>query len=335
MIGRERWRFGTHPSRQAARACPVGGARTWPGLAGLLAAILAGTIDFVPAAGLAIGSALLATLPAWWIYGQPVQRASLRGSRKTIDRACMVFLFAGTWATLAVLLPSLPTVLGGPLTVERHDVLSRQAPWQGGICHALRIDGLGWPAPRAICVGEAVWQASEPGQTMAVRVSRSPLGVFIHEMEPVCGGLVEALPVTGSIDVSQPVRLERNLHIADQQVHRLVFRFARATHPFGELREIIGANGLCDKGAPCFSGLPVPVSWSLRDLESGALAAAGNVTTRDAIHWSASMAERHIGQFSVPSGNYTLMLEIPEPVPAWSGLKPQIAIYQPAHQPRN
>ena len=148
MIGRERWRFGTHPSRQAAKACPVGGARTWPGLAGLLAAILAGTIDFVPAAGLAVGSALLATLPAWWIYGQPSRRTSLRGSRKTIDRACMVFLFAGTWATLAILVPCLPTVLGGPLTVERHDVLSRQAPWRGGLCHALRIEDFGWPAPR-------------------------------------------------------------------------------------------------------------------------------------------------------------------------------------------
>lgn len=250
MIGRERWRFGTHPSRQAAKACPVGGARTWPGLAGLLAAILAGTIDFVPAAGLAVGSALLATLPAWWIYGQPSRRTSLRGSRKTIDRACMVFLFAGTWATLAILVPCLPTVLGGPLTVERHDVLSRQAPWRGGLCHALRIEDFGWPAPRAICVSKVVWQASEPGQTMAVRVSRSPWGIFIHELEPVCGGLVEALPVSRPIDVSQPVRLERNLRITDSQTHRLVFRFARAALPFGELRKIIGANGLCDAGVP-------------------------------------------------------------------------------------
>lgn len=335
MIGRERWRFGTHPSRQAAKACPVGGARTWPGLAGLLAAILAGTIDFVPAAGLAVGSALLATLPAWWIYGQPSRRTSLRGSRKTIDRACMVFLFAGTWATLAILVPCLPTVLGGPLTVERHDVLSRQAPWQGGLCHALRIEDFGWPAPRAICVSKVVWQASEPGQTMAVRVSRSPWGIFIHELEPVCGGLVEALPVSRPIDVSQPVRLERNLRITDSQTHRLVFRFARAALPFGELRKIIGANGLCDAGVPCFSGLPVPVSWSLRDVESGALAAAGNVTTRDAIHWSTSMAERHIGQFSVPPGNYALTLEIPEPVPAWAGLRTEIAIYQPADPLRN
>lgn len=334
MIGRERWRFGTHPARQAA-ACPVGGARTWPALAGLLTAILAGTIDFAPSAGLAIGSALLATLPAWWIHGAPGRQVSLRGVRQMINFTCMAFLFAGSWALLAILLPSLPTVLSGPMAVERHDVLSRHAPWQGGLCHALRVDGLGWPAPRAVCVDKAVWQASEPGQTMAVRVSRSPLGVFIHEMEPVCGGLVEALPVTRSIDVSQPVRLERNLHIADRQMHRLVFRFARATHPFGELREIIGANGLCDKGAPCFSGLPVPVSWSLRDVESGALAAAGNVTTRDAINWSTSMAERHIGQFSVPPGNYTLTLEIPEPVPAWADLRTEIAIYQPADQPRN
>lgn len=329
MIGRERWRFGTHPSRRNAATCPVGGARTWPALAGLLAAILAGHIDFVPSAGLAIGCALLATLPAWWIYGPLNRRANLRGTQGMIDRACMAFLFAGTWATLAVLLPSVPTILGGPLTVERHDVLSRQAPWQGGLCHALRVEDLGWPAPRTICVSKAIWQASEPGQTMAVRISRSPWGIFVHEMEPVCGGLIEALPVVKAIDVSRPVHLERNLRITDQQAYRLVFRFARAALPFGELREIICTNGPCDEGAPCFSGLPVPVSWSLRHVESGALTAAGNVTTRDAISWSASMAERHIGQFSVPPGTYTLALEIPESVPAWADLRPEIAIYQP------
>lgn len=189
-IGRERWRFGTHPSRQAAKACPVGGGRTWPALAGLLAAILASSIDFVPSAGLAIGSAVLAALSAWWVYGRPSRKSANTASPRVIAIACGFFVFAGAWATLAILLPSLPTILGGQLMVERHTVVSQQERGQGSLCHALRIETLGWPTPRAFCVNKAVWQASEPGQTMAVRVSRSPWGAFVHEMEPVCDNVL-------------------------------------------------------------------------------------------------------------------------------------------------
>lgn len=205
MIGRERWRFGTHPSRQAAKALPVEGARPWPALAGLLAGILASTIDFVPNVWLSASSAALAALSAYWVYGCPIRRLFMPRTPWIYVLGYGVFFLFGSWSTLAILLPSLPTILGGSLTVERHEVLSRQTPWQGGLCRALRVKDVGWPAPRAICVSKAVWQASEPGQTMAIRVSRSPWGVFIHEMEPVCGGLVEALPVTRSIDVSEPV----------------------------------------------------------------------------------------------------------------------------------
>ncbi|MFH1659449.1 MAG: hypothetical protein ABIG35_09060 [Pseudomonadota bacterium] len=191
MIGRERWRFGTHPSRYAANACPVGGARTWPALAGLLATILASWVDFVPDTGLVIVSAILAVLPAWLLYWRRIRPGAQNRSLFKVDFACMLLLFAGTWSTLAVLLPASPILLVGPMTVERHVVLSRNTPWQQGLCHALRIDNLGWPRARAFCVGKAVWQASKPGQMMAIRVSRSSMGTYVHEMEPVCDGFVE------------------------------------------------------------------------------------------------------------------------------------------------
>lgn len=191
MIGRERWRFGTHPSRRAAVVCPVGGARTWPALAGLLATILASWVDFVPNTDLVIVSAFLAVLPAWLLYWGRIKPGAHNRSLFKGGYTCMVLLFAGTWSTLAVLLPALPTLLVGPMIVERHVVLSRHAPWQQGLCHALRIDTLGWPEGRAFCVGKAVWQASEPGQIMAIRVSRSSMGAYVHEMEPVCDVFVE------------------------------------------------------------------------------------------------------------------------------------------------
>lgn len=205
MIGRERWRFGTHPSRRTAVTCPVGGARTWPALAGLLATILASWIDFVPASGLVIAAAVVALLPAWLLYRQLVPRGSQKRKLAIVDYACTGLLFTGAWSTIAVLLPALPTVLSGTLTVERHTVLARMAPGERGFCHALRIEDLGWPEVRSFCVGKTVWQASEPGQMMAIRISRSAWGAYVHEMEPVCGGLVESLPVTGAIDIARPV----------------------------------------------------------------------------------------------------------------------------------
>lgn len=192
MIGRERWRFGTHPSRRAAMACPVGGAWTWPALAGLLATILASWIDFVPAATLVIIAAVVALLPAWLLYRQYVPANGQKRRFAIVAFSCAGLLFAGTWSTIAVLLPALPTVLGGTLTVERHAVLSRLAPGQRGFCHALRIEDIGWPAVRSFCVGQAVWQASEPGQMMAVRVTHSHLGAYVHEMEPICENSPEA-----------------------------------------------------------------------------------------------------------------------------------------------
>jgi hypothetical protein len=191
VIGRERWRFGTHPARRTSAVCPVGGASTWPALAGLLATILAAWIDFVPGPVLVVVSALLAVPTSWQLYRYLYPSGAQRHGHPAIHVSTVALLFTGTWSMLAVFLPLLPTLLGGTLVVERHVVSARPAVWPAAICRSLELQDLGWPVRRGLCVGEAVWRSSEPGQAMAVRLTRSPFGALVHEMEPVCDGFVE------------------------------------------------------------------------------------------------------------------------------------------------
>jgi hypothetical protein len=88
--------------------------------------------------------------------------------------------------------------------------------------------------------------------------------------------------------------------------------------------------GVCKIGELCPKGLPIPVSWSLRDIENGKIVADGEVNSLNSTVWSKADVRRRIGSINMNRGRYIFKIEILRDVPDLAGIKTRVIIYHPS-----
>src|SRR5688572_941711 len=73
-------------------------------------------------------------------------------------------------------------------------------------------------------------------------------------------------------------------------------------------------------------GVPVPVRWSLKSIETGEVASRGEVESIDSSGWSDAHVYRNLGTVKVQPGRYAFRAEVLRPVPDLASMRTQIAI---------
>jgi hypothetical protein len=131
-------------------------------------------------------------------------------------------------------------------------------------------------------------------------------------------------PIT--ISLSPPGAVEETIDVVLPENYSLHLMFERDGIAFEQLKSSIGAMGLCKIGEQCAKGIPVPIGWSLKDAETGAIAANGVVESQDSTGWSAAHVYRRLGTVKVQPGRYAFRADVLHPVPELAHLKTYIAI---------
>jgi Domain of unknown function (DUF5625) len=145
-------------------------------------------------------------------------------------------------------------------------------------------------------------------------------------MFPLWSRWVISDPLNAIISLSPQGTVEKNIHIILPENYSLHLMFERKGIPFEQLKSSIGAMGVCKIGEQCSKGVPVPIRWSIRNIETGAISSSGEVESIDSSGWSADHVYRHLGFIKVQPGNYTFKAEVLRPVPKLAQMRTYIAI---------
>lgn len=133
-------------------------------------------------------------------------------------------------------------------------------------------------------------------------------------------------PLNTAIDLAAPVKVEKRIKIVIPENYELNFVFERAGVSFEQLRTSIGSMGACRAGDPCPKGVPVPVRWSVHNVETGTAISSGEVETLDSNGWSVANVYRRIGYVKIPKGEYVFRAEVLRPIPELAYLRTRIAL---------
>jgi Domain of unknown function (DUF5625) len=138
-----------------------------------------------------------------------------------------------------------------------------------------------------------------------------------------------AIPLDAPITLAPRGTIEQKIQIESKEKYELALVFARGGIPFEKLRELIGAMGLCKIGEACSKGVVVPIRWSLRHVETGEVAASGEIESFESSGWSAADVYRRIGAFTADRGSYLFRFEVLRDVPELATLRTRVTIYHP------
>jgi hypothetical protein len=143
---------------------------------------------------------------------------------------------------------------------------------------------------------------------------------------PIWSRWVSTDPLNSAISLLPPGAIEENIDVKLPEGYSLHLMFTRNGIPFERLRSTIGAMGVCKIGEQCPKGVPVPIRWSLKSIETGELASSGEVESIDSSGWSAAHVYRNLGTVKVQPGRYAFRAEVLRPVPELANMRTQIAI---------
>jgi hypothetical protein len=133
---------------------------------------------------------------------------------------------------------------------------------------------------------------------------------------PIWSQWVSSNPLNPTtISLSPPGAVEGTIDVMLPENYSLHLMFERNGIGFEELKSSIGAMGVCKIGEQCSKGIPVPIRWSLKNAETGAIATSGVVESRDSSGWSAAYVHRRLGTVKVQPSRYAFSAEVLRPVP--------------------
>jgi hypothetical protein len=132
-------------------------------------------------------------------------------------------------------------------------------------------------------------------------------------------------PLDMPITLTQASKIEKIIEIRMQEKYEICFIFERYGQPVEKMRTLIGAMGVCVKG-PCPKGIPVPVKWSLSELNSEKELLVSQVNTIDSNGWGSDEVDRHIDYLHVKPGRYLFKLEVIQSVPELESIKSRLTI---------
>ena len=143
---------------------------------------------------------------------------------------------------------------------------------------------------------------------------------------PIWRQWVSTNPLNTAISLSPPGAVEAIIDIVLPENYSLYLMFERKGIAFEQLKSSIGAMGVCKIGEQCSKGVLVPIRWSLKNVETGAIATSGEVESKDSSGWSAAHVYRRLGTVKVQPGRYIFTAGVLRPVPELAYLNTQIAI---------
>lgn len=135
------------------------------------------------------------------------------------------------------------------------------------------------------------------------------IGVF-----PIWSNWLIKPPLNEPISLATAGSITEVIEVRSLEPLELTFIFDREGQSFEELARLIGAGGVCVPPTPCTKGVNVPLSWSIRDVDTLRVIASGNSDTFDANGWSSSEVQRHIARLHVPPGKYEFRAAVLRPV---------------------
>lgn len=121
-------------------------------------------------------------------------------------------------------------------------------------------------------------------------------------------------------------KVQAEVQVRVPETYSLHFLFERDGVPFEELKNSVGAMGVCKIGETCSKGVPVLIRWSITPEGSSEPVLGGDVESQDSSGWSQAHVYRSIAKVRVPPGRYLFKAEILRPVPELAKLRTAVAM---------
>jgi hypothetical protein len=143
---------------------------------------------------------------------------------------------------------------------------------------------------------------------------------------PAWAQWVSTNPLNTAISLSPPGTVEEKIDVKLRESYSLHLMFERNGIPFERLRNTVGAMGACKVGEQCPKGVPVPIRWSLKRIETGNVASSGEVDSIGSNGWSGAHVYRNLATIKVAPGRYAFRAEVLRPVHELADMRTHIAI---------
>ena len=135
------------------------------------------------------------------------------------------------------------------------------------------------------------------------------IGVF-----PIWSNWLTKPPLDEPISLASAGSVTKVIEVRSLEPLELTFTFDRNGQSFEDMKRLIGDGGACVSPTPCTKGVNVPLSWSIKDVDTLQVVASGNSATFDVSGWSRKEVQRHITSVHVPPGKYEFRAEVLRPV---------------------
>ncbi len=132
-------------------------------------------------------------------------------------------------------------------------------------------------------------------------------------------------PLNTIISTFPQGKVEENISIPIPETYSLHFMFERNGIEVEQLKKTVGSMG-CLHAEDCSKGIPIPIRWSLKSIDSGTVVAGEEIETIDSQGWSGAHVYRNVGSVRVQPGNYVFKAEVLRPVPELAYLRTHIAL---------
>lgn len=132
-------------------------------------------------------------------------------------------------------------------------------------------------------------------------------------------------PLDAPIAVAAGGALDQRIRLRARDSHRMQLRFLTAGSDYDRLRALLEQPVYRD-GKRVSAGLEVPVRWSLSEIGSGRVVAAGEKATEDVSGWNSDEFSRSVASFAAPPGWYRLQVRIARPVPELAGVPARVLV---------
>lgn len=149
---------------------------------------------------------------------------------------------------------------------------------------------------------------------------------------PIWSQWITVDPLNMPVSVATANKVQAEIQIRVPEMYSLHFLFEREGVPFEELKNSIGAMGVCKIGEACSKGVLVPIRWTITPEGDSKPLLGGNVESLDSSGWSQAHVYRSIAQVRVPPGRYLFNAEVLRAVPELAKFRVNIAM---ALQPKS
>jgi len=152
------------------------------------------------------------------------------------------------------------------------------------------------------------------------------LSLFWLVAFPLWSQWITVDPLKVPVSLATAGKMQVEVQVRVPEAYSLQFLFERDGVSFDELKNSIGAMGLCKVGETCSKGVAVPIRWSITPEGSNKPLLSGDVESLNSSGWSQAHVYRSIAEVRVPPGRYVFQAEISRPVPELANLRTTLAM---------